>query len=394
MQDRTSEFRELVQAKEKAYPPTKRQRVKFGSHRQGPDASRIDPWTKQADQVATNLRSFANFLSSIRRAYLDLGSSSSSSSQHTSNHGSNAQPKRNLDTSKGLAAWEGVRWLTDKERDEIDFAVKVALRKSVDRVRQLEQLEKVRIARLEAEKRDNPPPGALSRLLGLAPSSSDSASPTTDSDALAQHRSLITFYLNALLAEVSQRQRDQQEARVKRQLERAQSLGAMGASAGPFGTGMPAGAGQATSSSAVTKDTAAASTAYIPGTGDAFTGDEDGDDDDNPLGSTLTAEQVQQFEAEESALLKATQSDLTALHRAESSLLEIAALQTQLVTHLTQQSELTDQLWEDAITVSGEVERGNTQLKKAKERSRDSRMWLLVFLFGSSFTLLFLDYYT
>jgi hypothetical protein len=31
--------------------------------------------------------------------------------------------------------------LSDKERDEIDFSVKVALRKSVDRVRQLEQLE-------------------------------------------------------------------------------------------------------------------------------------------------------------------------------------------------------------------------------------------------------------
>lgn len=86
---------------------------------------------------ATNLRSFANFLSSIRRAYLDLGSSTSSSTSTA------APPKRTLDPSKkGLAAWEGVRWLTDKERDEIDFAVKVALRKSVDRVRQLEQLEK------------------------------------------------------------------------------------------------------------------------------------------------------------------------------------------------------------------------------------------------------------
>jgi len=130
--------------------------------------------------------------------------------------------------------------------------------------------------------------------------------------------------------------------------------------------------------------------APIPGENGA--GD-DGDDDDNPLGSELTAEQVQQFEAEESALLKATQSDLEALKTAESSLLEIASLQSQLAQHLGQQSELTDKLWEEAVTVSGEVERGNKQLKQAKERSRDSRMWLLIFLFGSSFTLLFLDYY-
>jgi syntaxin 18 len=123
-------------------------------------------------------------------------------------------------------------------------------------------------------------------------------------------------------------------------------------------------------------------------------GEDDEDDDDNPLGSHLTAEQVQQFEAEESALLKSTQSDLEALKTAESSLLEIASLQSQLAMHLTQQSELTDKLWEDAVTVTGKVGEGNQQLKKAKERGRESRVWLLIFLFGSSFTLLFLDYYS
>lgn len=80
---------------------------------------------------ATNLRSFSRFLYSIRRAYLDLGSSSSHQ----------ASIPRHIDTSKGLQAWEGVRWLSDKERDEIDFGVKIALRKSVDRVRELEGAE-------------------------------------------------------------------------------------------------------------------------------------------------------------------------------------------------------------------------------------------------------------
>lgn len=44
--------------------------------------------------------------------------------------------------SKGLKAWEGVRWLSDRERDEIDLEVKAALRRSVDRVRELEAAEK------------------------------------------------------------------------------------------------------------------------------------------------------------------------------------------------------------------------------------------------------------
>lgn len=100
---------------------------------------------------ATNLGSFVKFLESIRRAYLDLGSSSAHQS---------AAP-RHIDTSKGLAAWEGVRWLSDKERDEIDFGVKLALRASVDRVRELEGAEKGKIP--------------------LTPPKTSPASPTTES---------------------------------------------------------------------------------------------------------------------------------------------------------------------------------------------------------------------
>ncbi|GAA5984040.1 hypothetical protein JCM11641_005576 [Rhodosporidiobolus odoratus] len=380
--DRTLDFKQAVQAKEQLNPPAKRQRVKFGRHRLGPDTP-DDTWHRQAEQVATNLRSFNSFLSSIRRAYLDLGSS---------HHHPSSQP-RAVDPAKGLAAWEGVRWLTDRERDEIDFGVKVALRKSVDRVRELEALEKVR---LDTAKRDSSKPS--SRLF----KSSSAASPSPE--VLASHRSYITLYLNALLASVSQRQRDQQEARVRRQLEKTQSLGGMG---GGGALGMDE-LGRKMALDAKSQHAAREKGKGKEQNSDGQVGQvpsiyrpaplqdglEDGEEEENPLGNHLTAEQVQQFEAEESALLKATQSDLEALKHAESSLLEIASLQSQLAMHLTQQSELTDKLWEDAVTVTGKVDEGNQQLKKAKERGRDSRVWLLIFLFGSSFTLLFLDYYS
>jgi len=122
--------------------------------------------------------------------------------------------------------------------------------------------------------------------------------------------------------------------------------------------------------------------------------EEEEEDELNQLGTELTEEQIQRFEAEESELLQATRTDLESLKTAESSLLEISSLQTQLAVHLSQQSELTDKLWEEVQEVNGRVGEGNLQLKKAKERGRDSRVWLLVFLFGSSFTLLFLDYYS
>ncbi|GAA5857210.1 hypothetical protein JCM8547_009374 [Rhodosporidiobolus lusitaniae] len=386
--DRTLEFKEAVQHKERNYPPTKR--AEFGARRAGPDAV-DDPWTRQAEQVAANLNQFSLFLTSIRRAYLDLNSST-----HHAHHRQDQQ--RNLDPSKGLAAWEGVRWLSDRERDEIDFGVKVALRKSVDRVRELEALEKLRLSK---EKQEASKPS--SRLFGSS-SSSSSSSISGTSELLASHRSFVTLYLNALLASVSQRQRDQQEARVWRQLEKTQSLGGMGGG-GALGmdelgkqmagrakaefAAREKGKGKEQQDGQVGQVPSMYRPAPLPGAGE----DEE-DEDDNPLGSHLTAEQVQQFEAEESALLKATQSDLEALKTAESSLLEIASLQSQLAMHLTQQAELTDQLWEDAVTVTGKVGEGNQQLKKAKERGRESRVWLLIFLFGSAFTLLFLDYYS
>jgi len=133
--DLTQEFKQLVSSKEKQLASNpKRQRIKFNKSSSTTTCPYPDAWTTQATQVATNLTSFSQFLSSIRRPYLDLSSSSTSNS--TSARGG-------LDpTKQGFAMWEGVKSLSDRERDEIDFSVKIALRKSVERVRELEQLEK------------------------------------------------------------------------------------------------------------------------------------------------------------------------------------------------------------------------------------------------------------
>lgn len=129
--DRTGEFKELVTAKAKQVGQPPRTPTRTTSRT-------TDAWTLQAQQVATNLRSFDNFLTSIRRAYLDLGASQFS---HSATQGGQRGQVDSTTKEGLLEQWQGVKWLSDKERDEIDFSVKVALRKSVDRVRQLEQLE-------------------------------------------------------------------------------------------------------------------------------------------------------------------------------------------------------------------------------------------------------------
>lgn len=73
---------------------------------------------------------------------------------------------------------------------------------------------------------------------------------------------------------------------------------------------------------------------------------------------------------------------------AEARALSLTCNLAELVVHLTQQAELTSKLWEDSIYVSGKVSDANQQLQKAKDRNRESRVWLLVFLVGSSLTLL------
>ena len=118
---------------------------------------------------------------------------------------------------------------------------------------------------------------------------------------------------------------------------------------------------------------------------------EDIEDDEEEY--ELTASQIMQFEDENAAILRNVQGTLAAVQQAESRLLEISQLQTELIAHLTHQTELTDQLFEDAIATTSTMEKGNEELKEAKRRSKDGRLYILVFLIGASLSLLFLHYY-
>jgi len=116
-------------------------------------------------------------------------------------------------------------------------------------------------------------------------------------------------------------------------------------------------------------------------------------DDDEDEDMELSSSQIQQFETENANILRSVQDTLASVQQAESRLLDISALQMELVAHLTRQTEMTDQLYEDAIATSATVEKGNIQLKEAKRRAKDSRLYILIFIFGASFALLFLHYY-
>lgn len=108
----------------------------------------------------------------------------------------------------------------------------------------------------------------------------------------------------------------------------------------------------------------------------------------------LSQAQLQEFESENSALLEHMQSQLDSVLAAEKSLLEISTMQAELVRHLTQQTEMVDLLYDQAVASVGQMGDANRELKKARENSGQSRLMLLVFLLGMSFALLFLNWYS
>ena len=248
----------------------------------------------------------------------------------------------------------------------------------------------------------------------LLPSRLTQDNTSQSSDFVAAHRSGITWFLNRRLAEVSQNQKEMQEERIKRQTERARSLGS-GAAKEAIELGMgdlersqnrvdqgswlggisgPSSLASSLASSLTGSQSSYGSQSTLRQPPHLPTSSEDsGWSDDDADEIELTPSQILQFEAENANILRSVQDTLASVQLAESRLLDISALQMELVTHLTRQTEVTEQLHEDAIATSSMVDKGNDQLREARRRAKDGRMFILLFLFGASLALLFIHFY-
>ncbi|KAF9006473.1 hypothetical protein BDQ17DRAFT_1351809 [Cyathus striatus] len=321
-------------------------------------------------------------LASVRKPYLSVDSRLSPLGRSSS---------QNIDLDREEWSWSSVRYLTNEERDQIDLQAKIILTRCSDRIKEMEIMERRRMELVAS--RSYP----LMRLLPARLRQDDS---TIASDFLAAHHSSVTWYLSRRLTETSQIQKDMQEERVKRHLERTRTL-ASGATreAQHIATGdtksertsdgsgwLGTGTSSLFASTLGTSPSLANAQPSSP-TVDSYVSD----DEDEEI--ELTSSQILQFESENANILRSVQDTLESVQQAESRLMDISALQMELVTHLTHQTELTDQLYEDAIATTSTVEKGNVQLKEARRRAKDSRLFILVFLIGASLSLLFLHYY-
>lgn len=308
-----------------------------------------------------------------------------------------------------LESWKGVKSLNDKERDEIEFQVKVMIKRCLGRIKELEKGEEgeaylvvglvidkwltydfplypVR-KRTTASLSANP----FLRLLGSASTSSfPGRNHPLYAEQLSQHRAAITQYLSKELASANGKLGDMQEARLRSQQKRRINLGGSAAATRAAGGGMS------------DKQAIVAGSVSIKSKSSSFSGNKTlamlppGEDNTETTlqvdfsASDLTPQQVQQFEEESSALIKSLSEDLSAIEATEKKLSEISELQTQLIQHLGSQAEVSDLLNQEAIGHTLEVGKGNEQLQKAKDNNRQASKFLCIFLIGSGVGLLFL----
>jgi len=86
-----------------------------------------------------------------------------------------------------------------------------------------------------------------------------------------------------------------------------------------------------------------------------------------------------------------TNCNRTKFRKAEKAVLEIAALQNELVAQLASQEIITEQLYQDAVDSTESVEKGNKQLVRAKRKNKTTTRLVLAFLIMMTLLLLFLD---
>ncbi|CAG8636783.1 9822_t:CDS:2 [Ambispora gerdemannii] len=322
-----------------------------------------DPFLKEAYEIASHINNLKAFLLSIRKVYLNLSRNSVGSLRKTT--GNNAISSFS-DIEKNVLSpnvGASIQTLTDKERDDIDLHAKVIMQKCMDRIKKLEEAEEgvgVNTARQNSIM-SNP-------LLKILPN----LRTPEEHDIIAAHRSSVTWFLNMQLMQASKIQKDLQESRIRKEIEkRERSL-------------LKPTTNKPTTPPLVLREFSDEKDSSKNKENNVDTNVITSEDDD--IEQHLSAEQKMMLELENETMMKE-------LDQAEKALLEISNLQSVLSSHLAVQTQQTDRLYAEAIATTDRVQEGNLMLIKARQRAQDARKGILIFLILASFILLFLDWY-
>ncbi|KAK0621720.1 hypothetical protein B0T17DRAFT_493823 [Bombardia bombarda] len=292
-----------------------------------------DEFLKDAHRISSLVGRLHSELLKLRQAYL-----------------STAAPRKTHLRTPSRAALPEPLSLTDRDREEIDADAKMTLRDLNARIRALEDAENLRQNTQAAliQKKYSRGLGVLgSWAAGGAAGAGGAAAYKTSEHAAAEaaarqlgvHHEAILWFLRQRLSEAADTQQRMMETRLTRELEKNRSLLAK---------------------------------ARLPATGSSLP---PGHQNDKrlPPPSDITNEQMHMFEKGNQDMLKHYESTLDKVRTAEKSILEIAELQTKLVSNLKTQSEHIDQMVADSTETAEGVTKGNRELKNAATRSSPAR---------------------
>ncbi|KAF7503148.1 hypothetical protein GJ744_004290 [Endocarpon pusillum] len=355
-------------------------------HVHSPD--RLDTFLQEAYRINSHISSLLLYLRQIRQPYLSTSTA--------------PPPRKHRSTSDDSNTQSPPIYLTDAQRTEIDTQTSNLLHELSSNISSLTAAENLRNSTETAllERRFGSKRGGGGRnnvLWRWAAGGEDNADDGDESlgksdeqlEAEGRASSIKTFregvlwHLGWKLQGAVETQRRMVEVRAAREREKEKSVlwkmktdAAAAGSTVEFGGGggMGVGGGQIPRRTA----TAGANSMngdiidykmdgnYNPTLDDSITNrDRSGEEMDM---DNLPPNLQQLFESENSTLLAHYNTTLSKIAQAEKSLLEISSLQSTLLTHLSTQGEMIEQLVQDAQGTGEDVRRGNRELKRAGER--------------------------
>ncbi|KAL0722771.1 hypothetical protein Bca4012_037370 [Brassica carinata] len=106
-------------------------------------------------------------------------------------------------------------------------------------------------------------------------------------------------------------------------------------------------------------------------------------------------QQQQQLLDDETQALQVELSNLLdGARQTETKMVEMSALNHLMATHVLQQAQQIEFLYDQAVEATKNVELGNKELSQAIKHNSSSRTFLLLFFFVLTFSVLFLDWYS
>lgn len=336
----TPSFNELLKARQA--PPT----------RQTLTLAKLDSFLQTASSINREITSLHHELSSIRQAYL---STAAPRKTHLRRSGTGSESFHEKQPA----------YLTDADRNVIDREAKDMLRALSARINVLTQEEIKRQESAAAAIKQKHARG-LRALTGWAAGggladkdsnatrSPEHAAAVDAEKQIVEHRGGVIVYLQQKLQNAAALQRTMMETRLAREMEKNRSVlaKARGGQELPPSLARDFGFEEAGASS----------------TSVAVPLDEEESRKRQDQNLDLTDEQKQMFERDNQDMLKHYNSATEKVKTVEKSLLEIAELQSVLVSNLTIQSANIEQLVADSENTAENVGGGNKQLKKATQR--------------------------